>query len=338
MSTQPVVDERSRLEAVRRYDDVLDSPRDGSFERITALAARLFKVPIAIVTLVDQDRIWFRSRHGLDIDGIAREPGLCGSAIMQPGTYVVDDAALDPRTMANSLVAGEFGLRFYAAAPLTTVDGHNLGTLCIIDREPRTLSEEERATLADLAALVMVDLELRRHAMAAVADEADLRATSERLAAVLQSSLLPPVLPAIPGVDIAATYRPAHHGKVGGDFYDIFPLPRSTWALVIGDVCGKGPRAASVTAAARYAIRGAAIDRPSPSAVLHCLNDTLLLDPGFEDEDDRPFCTVVYARLRPHGRNFRLTVGCGGHPPQLILRRGGQVESAATPGTLVGAL
>ena len=154
------VDEPDRLAAVRRYG-LLDTPPDGAFDRITALAARLFSVPVAIVSVVDSDRIWFKSHHGTEVDQIGRDPGLCASAILQDDAWVVSDARADPRTLANPLVAGEFGLQFYAGVPLHTRDGHNLGTLCILDREPRDFTDSDVRTLEDLAAIVMNDLELR---------------------------------------------------------------------------------------------------------------------------------------------------------------------------------
>lgn len=103
--------EEARIAAIRRYD-ILDTPPDGAFDRITALAARLFSVPISIISLVDTDRIWFKSRHGVDIEQIGREPGLCASAIVQNDAWVLTDASRDIRSLANPLVAGEFGLRF----------------------------------------------------------------------------------------------------------------------------------------------------------------------------------------------------------------------------------
>ena len=152
--------EPERLAALRRYE-ILDTPPDGAFDHITALAAGLFKVPIAIVSLVDHDRIWFKSHHGLDANETERAPGLCSSAILSPDVYHLRDARVDSRAMANPLVAREFGLRFYAGAPLRTHDGFNLGTLCVIDREPRELSRSEAELLTTLAALVMDQMELR---------------------------------------------------------------------------------------------------------------------------------------------------------------------------------
>lgn len=161
-------DEEERIAAVHRYE-ILDTPRDGAFERITRIASIVLDVPISIITIVDHDRIWFKSAHGLEgVDEIDRVPGLCASAILSDELYLVTDAKVDPRTLANPLVAGDFGLRFYAAAPLRTSDGYNLGTMCVIDRDPRHLPDEHARVLEDLAALVVDELELRlaarRHA------------------------------------------------------------------------------------------------------------------------------------------------------------------------------
>ncbi len=160
-------EEMARLAAVRRYD-ILDSPPDGAFDRITALAARRLNAPIAIISIVDEDRIWFKSHHGLPVEQIDREPGLCASAIMGDTPYLIEDAKKDPRALANPLVAGDFGLRFYAAVPLATHDGHNLGTLCVIDKEPRPIDEDQVEDLKDLAKIVMDQMELRLSSRSAI--------------------------------------------------------------------------------------------------------------------------------------------------------------------------
>ena len=152
--------EELRMAAVSRYE-ILDSPPDGAFDRITSLAARIFGVPIATITVVDHDRIWFKSKHGIDAEQIDRDPGLCASAIIDYEPWVVNDATKDPRSLENPLVRGELGLRFYAGAPLTTAEGYNLGTLNIIDKKPRVLSEDELLTLKELAEVVVDELELR---------------------------------------------------------------------------------------------------------------------------------------------------------------------------------
>jgi signal transduction histidine kinase len=152
--------ELERINALRRYH-ILDTPPDGAFDRITSLAARILNVPISIVSLVDTDRIWFKSHHGLDVEEIDRVPGLCASAILNHIPYILNDALIDPRSLANPLVAGELGFRFYVGIPLTTQDNYNLGVLSIIDFEPRIITEEELKTLNDLAQLVMDQMELR---------------------------------------------------------------------------------------------------------------------------------------------------------------------------------
>jgi signal transduction histidine kinase len=175
-------DEAARLRAVNRYH-ILDTPADGAFDCVAELAARIFKVPIALISIVDEDRIWFKSHHGINISEIDREPELCASAILRDVPTIVTDAKIDPKTLSNSLVAGSFGLRFYAAAPLHTADGFNLGTLCIIDKEPRTLTEAEVKTLQSMAAIVIDQLELRLSARRQDDSESALRAKMQDIIA-----------------------------------------------------------------------------------------------------------------------------------------------------------
>jgi len=322
-------DESQRIAAVRRYD-VLDTPPDGAFERLTALAAKHFDVPIAIVSIVDSDRIWFASHHGLDVEQIGRDPGLCASAILHDAPWVVENAATDPRTMANPLVAGEMGLRFYAGAPLTTHDGHNLGTFCIIDAQPREFDDEQAATLADLAAIVMDELELRLAARRTVDQESLLRAQAENMASALQQSLLPPQLPDVAGIDIAALYRPADAGVVGGDFYDVFESGERL-VLVVGDVSGKGPSAAAMTALARHTIRTAALASDSPAQMLETLNRSMFV--GRRVTDIEHYCTVLVVTGRRDGDELSLCAASAGHPPGLVIRGGGETGElgAAAP-------
>jgi len=153
-------DEAQRMDAVNRYE-ILDTPRDGTFDRITFLASKIFDVPISTVTIVDSDRIWFKSATGLEADQIDRNPGLCASAILGDEPWIVEDTRKDPRTLENPLVLGDLGLRFYAGVPLVTADGFKLGTLNIIDQQPRELSEDELAILQELSKIVVDELELR---------------------------------------------------------------------------------------------------------------------------------------------------------------------------------
>jgi GAF domain-containing protein len=164
-----MVIEEDRIKALKRYD-ILDTPPDGSFDRITALASKMFNMPIALITLVDHDRIWFKSQSGLpDVKQIDRVPGLCASAIISEGVYLVENAIEDPRTLENPLVCSEFGLRFYAAAPLQTNDGYNLGTLCVIDKKQRYLSKDQLELLNEMAGIVMDEMEVRLAARTSLA-------------------------------------------------------------------------------------------------------------------------------------------------------------------------
>ena len=154
------------------------------------------------------------------------------------------------------------------------------------------------------------------------------------IAMTLQASLLPPGLPEIPGVEIAARYRAAGAAsEVGGDFYDVFGVGEGAWALAMGDISGKGIEAASLTALARYTVRAAAREHRKPREILLQLNEAVI--------DERPssrFLTIALGRLRWRPSGLRLTVACGGHPPPLLLRAGGRVERAGRPGTLIGFL
>lgn len=159
--------EAERIDALRKFD-ILDTPPDGSFDKFTHLAAKLLDMPISIITLVDTDRIWFKSRYGIDAQQIDKDPGLCSSAILSEDIYIVEDAKNDVRTMANPLVAREMGFQFYAGVPLRTREGYNLGTLCVIDKRPRKLNKEKKELLKNLADLVMNQMELRLEARVAV--------------------------------------------------------------------------------------------------------------------------------------------------------------------------
>ncbi len=162
--TNPLPNEMQRLEALRRYQ-LLDTPPDGAFDRVTALAARHFRTPICLVSLLDEDRIWFKSRYGLDAQEIPRTPGLCDSATFTEDAYVVRDAVTDPRTLTNPLVVGALGLRFYAAVPLITHNGYRLGTFNVIDFAPREFGPDETEALKQFAGIVMDQMEVRLASM-----------------------------------------------------------------------------------------------------------------------------------------------------------------------------
>jgi serine phosphatase RsbU (regulator of sigma subunit) len=174
--------------------------------------------------------------------------------------------------------------------------------------------------------------ELARRCATAV-DNARLYRDRSYIARTLQESLLPVELPEIPGVETAARFRPTGEGnEVGGDFYDVFESgSRGGWTVVMGDVCGKGPDAAAVTALARYTLRAAAMREQLPSRSLFMLNEALL-----RQRNDRRFCTVAYAHIEKLDEGARAGLSTGGHPLPLLLRADGGVEAVGAPGTVLG--
>ncbi len=519
--------DRDAVELVRldglRAQQILDTPREAALDRITALAAALFDAPVGLVTLVDEDRIWFKSHHGLDVEQITRESGLCSSAIMQDEVWVVEDALTDERTCSNSLVTGPMGLRFYAGAPLRTASG-NLGTLSVIDVEPRTFDESQQRVLTELAAIVVDILDMRLSAIellrasdlgadvsaaelqaevtrrrraeqsqrllahvtgillgtdsielaleevirlmlptlgvaagigiidergfrtshaahidpaaaplmgqvrdashavtldrtppivehvvttgaplvvtatealrwpgmppspeleqlieelgaawflivplrarghtlgtlsfvttdisrrysgqdirlasdlaeriAVAIDNAQLHQTEREIASALQSSLLPPVLPQIPGVDVAAEYRAAGPADIGGDFYDLYSNDGRTWHMLLGDVSGKGAEAAAIAGLARYTARALALTENTPGAILERLNTAV----GRQSQDGK-FLTALAGAARRVGDTLEVQLADAGHPPPLVRRADGSVEEVLLGGTVLG--
>lgn len=191
--------EFERLNALRRYA-ILDTPPEGVFDRITGLAADLIGVPVAVVSLVDTNRVWYKSVHGpLGAREVARLPALCGAAVDLQGAYVVENASTDPRTQEHPLVTGPFGLEFYVGVPLRTHDGHVLGMLSCMDSRPRGIAPRELRFIESLAAVVMDEIELRRsaaqisrlsEALAAACTDLERRASFDPLTGVLSRSTM----------------------------------------------------------------------------------------------------------------------------------------------------
>jgi PAS domain S-box-containing protein len=233
---------------------------------------------------------------------------------------LLEQAAVDERHLE---LIEEFGLRSAMAVPMLTRD-EVVGVLSLAAGPSGRRFDEQDLELAE---------ELARRCAVAL-DNARLYSEHAYIARTLQESLLPVELPEIPGVEAAARFRPTGEGNdVGGDFYDIFETGARGWTVVVGDVCGKGPDAAAVTALARYTLRAAAMRERLPSRSLRILNEALL-----RQRDDRRFCTVAYAYLEAHDGGARMGFASGGHPLPLVLRRDGAVEPLGVHGTLLGVV
>jgi hypothetical protein len=160
--TAPILqNEKKRLKVLWQYE-VLDTVPEEVFDDLTELAARICEAPIALISLVDEKRQWFKSKVGVTVSETSRDLSFCAYAITQADLFIVPDATRDERFAKNPLVTSEPKIRFYAGAPLITPDGHALGTLCVIDKVPRELRPEQKQALRILARHVVSQLELRR--------------------------------------------------------------------------------------------------------------------------------------------------------------------------------
>jgi GAF domain-containing protein len=154
--------EEARIIALQKYA-ILDTDPEQSFDDLTLLASYVCKTPMALISLVDEDRQWFKSRVGVDASETSRDIAFCSTAILQSDIFVVPDALADERFRDNPLVTSDPHIRFYAGAPLVNEDGYALGTLCVVDRTPRELAPDQKEALKALSRLVLAQLEFRRN-------------------------------------------------------------------------------------------------------------------------------------------------------------------------------
>lgn len=257
------------------------------------------------------------------------QQGPCLDAYRSGHHVAVRDLASDTMFDRFSPAAAQAGLGAVYSFPLR-LDDRQLGALELYAKDPVDLSDADLAgaqILADVTAAYLFNAQAREDARV-------LTEVSQELAATLQESLLPPELPEVPGLTLSARWLPGSGGtRVGGDFYDVFPLPSKRWGVLLGDVVGHGARAATLAALARYTVRTLAVLQPSPRRVLAGLNDTVLR----RDEAEQ-FLTAVYLSTRATGHGVAVRLVRGGHPAPLLRHADGHVEAIESPGALLGCL
>lgn len=299
-----------------------------SLDRVARLAAMALGRPQASAALVgvngSSERTWAAARTptgpASPVERSLRQ------FVLDSGNELIIDDATTGRLPGGIRRPGESaGLKAWAGFPVRDPAGRVVGALCVADPRPRPWSSHDVQVLADLAHVASGEI-ARRIALRQSADRAVLART-------LQQILLPPRLPKIPGLQVAARYQAGGTGaEVLGDFYDVFPSVRGSWGLVVGDVCGKGIAAAKSTALARYTLRGEALRQARPSLILAGLNQALLDWPA----DDPRFLTAIYATVRPHLAVTSVRISAAGHPLALVRRADGRVQPIGQPGTLLG--
>lgn len=237
-------DESERLASLAETE-LLDSPAEEEFDRITRLAQQLFGVSGAAVSLIAEDRQFLKSAAGgLDVD-VPRAESFCTHTILTPDALIVEDSTKDERFRQNPAVLGGPGFRFYAGQPLQGPGGHNIGALCIVDQQPHTFDDQQQQILRDLAAIAQREINVR---------------TDLKHGAKIQRAHLPEWMPKLPGYTVAAACRPA--GELSGDFYD-WNHSEGEFRFTLADVMGKGTGPAILAATIRAGLRASATSDPA---------------------------------------------------------------------------
>ena len=281
---------------------------------------------------------WWAAPGMAEAAGALADPGLrFAPGVGLPGRVLatgepawIEDVVAD-RNFPRSAIARRYGIRSGVAFPIVA-DGDVVAVAELFSRAARRVDVEL------LGALATAGGEIGRFIERAAARSRDALARAHliEMAQALQASLLPPHPPSIPGLELAARYRAAAgEGEVGGDFFDVFPLGDTTWALAVGDVAGRGPRAAALTALARYTIRAAGIRSTTPADVLRVLNEVVRREVSDDAEDER-FLTVAYVVVTAGDGTFRASMACGGHPAPLLVTADGDVRETRCRGGIIG--
>jgi hypothetical protein len=321
----PPAVEEVRLRSLEQLQ-ILDSPPEDRFARVTRMARLVFGVPMAVVALLDRDRLWFKMVEGLPLTEVPRAQTVCQTTVARTYTNPVDPALIVedlervPEFATLPGVGGDGGVRFYAGYPLYGPGHQPVGTFCVYDTVPRSLDDTQLATFRELAAWAQRELER--------ADDLD-------RAAEVQRQLLPPPLQSMHGYAVWSMCTPAY--AVGGDFYDHYATDDGA-IFTVADVMGKGLGAAILTASVRSALRGAsrALEHACPGTNL---DEAVALVANHVSQDlanTESFVTMFHARLISASGEVQYIDA--GHGLALIARRSGEVESLPGCGLPLGVL
>jgi sigma-B regulation protein RsbU (phosphoserine phosphatase) len=355
MIEAPIHENDAERVASLRALQLLDTPPEERFDRITRLLQHMFKVPMAYLSLVDEERQWFKSACGMNRSQTPRSVSFCGHAIHSDAPLVVSDAARDSRFSDNPLVTGDPGIRFYAGFPLKGPGGHNVGTLCIADRRPRHLESADVRMLREMAQIVESELnlvetvELQRELLTVREQAAEAnRQKAEYLSQLVESqkslvrelnqaaeyvrSLLPAPLEGA----VQTRWHFAPSSQLGGDCFGYDWLDGDRFAVYLLDVSGHGVGAALLAVSVMNALRAQALphaDFSDPASVLARLNETFTME-----QQNGKYFTIWYGVF--DRRNRRLTYAAAGHPPALLLPADGNGQTGGmelgTPNFAIG--
>ncbi len=323
-SHPPEITRAARLAAVARATKV-DTNRRQAFDDLTKTAAQVLNAPYALISIIDGTQSAFKSTFGIP-DAMRSEPAadsFCQYVIEGQSELFFDDVRSNEITRSNPTIEAK-GARAWAGCPIE-LDGELLGTLCVIDSAVRDWSSDDRDSLRLLAKLVSHEIAHRVELNEARQDKAGADYEATRLNELLDTvrvSFLPPVLPTIPSLDLAAWFEPAADGNMLlGDFYDVFPLGANDWGFVIGDVCGHGAEAARLTSLVRYTLRSAAVHHTDPAEVMHEVDAAVRAD---SIEIGR-FATVCFLRVSA-GDSCEVRWARAGHPFPVLIEGNGAVR------------
>ncbi|MDP5228521.1 MULTISPECIES: SpoIIE family protein phosphatase [Arthrobacter] len=289
---------------------ILDTPPDERVDRVTRLAKEMFSVPMVSVNLLDNARLWSKSQIGFRGSEMPREYSFCDNTVRQDRTVVIEDVSIDPMFARNPFVLGDPHLRFYAGHPLHAPGGEAIGTLCILDTQPRQFTESQSSLLKDLAFWVQAELS---------------RDQELDHARVIQRAMSPQRHPSVPGYTLAA--GAFSRGKLSGDFYDLM-LRGDALRVTLADAMGKGAGPALVAAGVRASLRTA----PERSLAAAIAEADLLVE---EDMGDMGmFVTAVHADIFP--ATGRVELIDAGHGLAFIIRADGGRQHLRSYGLPLG--